>query len=59
MFILHWGSLGGNTINAFINRFFGKPKENSSFIFEVLFFVYYIILFLIIIAFSSFFKNSS
>ena len=53
---LHWGSLGGNTINAFINRFFGKPKENSSFIFEVLFFAYYIILFLIIIAFSSFLR---
>jgi len=53
---LHWRSLGGNTINALINRLFGKPKENSSYFFETLFFVYYIILFLIIIVFTSFLR---
>ena len=45
---LLWGSIGGNTINAFISRLKGKPKTGSSFFFELAFFVYYGPLFLII-----------
>ena len=35
---LAWGSLGGNTINAFLARLRGRPKSGSSFLFELLFF---------------------
>jgi AhpD family alkylhydroperoxidase len=45
---LLWGSIGGNTINGFIARLKGQGKEGSSAIFELLFFVYYGPLFLII-----------
>ena len=45
---LLWGSIGGNTINAFLSRLRGKPKAGSSLGFELLFFVYYGPLFLII-----------
>ena len=45
---LLWGSIGGNTINAFLSRLTGKAKAGSSFVFELLFFVYYGPLFLII-----------
>ena len=45
---LLWGSIGGNTINAFFSRLTGKPKAGSSFLFELLFVLYYGPLFLII-----------
>ena len=45
---LLWGSIGGNTINAFISRLKGRPKAGSSFFFELAFFIYYGPLFLII-----------
>lgn len=45
---LLWGSIGGNTINAFFSRLTGKAKAGSSFVFELIFFVYYGPLFLII-----------
>jgi len=45
---LLWGSIGGNTLNAFFSRLSGNAKEGSSFFFELLFFVYYGPLFLII-----------
>jgi len=45
---LLWGSIGGNTINGFLARLKGKPKQNSSFLFELFFFAYYGPLFLII-----------
>ena len=45
---LLWGSIGGNTINAFFARLTGKAKEGSSFLFELLFILYYGPLFLII-----------
>jgi AhpD family alkylhydroperoxidase len=45
---LLWGSIGGNTINAFLSRLKGRPKTGSSFVFEFFFFVYYGPLFLII-----------
>lgn len=45
---LLWGSIGGNTINAFLSRIVGKPKADSSALFELFFFIYYGPLFLII-----------
>ena len=45
---LLWGSIGGNTINAFFARLTGKAKTGSSLVFELVFFVYYGPLFLII-----------
>jgi len=45
---LLWGSIGGNTINAFISRLRGQAKKTSSFFFELLFFIYYGPLFAII-----------
>lgn len=45
---LLWGSIGGNTINAFFARLTGKPKAGSSFLFELVFILYYGPLFLII-----------
>ena len=45
---LLWGSLGGNTINGFLSRLKGQKKSGSSLLFEVLFFLYYGPLFLII-----------
>lgn len=45
---LLWGSIGGNTINALFARLTGKAKSGSSFFFELVFFVYYGPLFLII-----------
>ena len=45
---LLWGSIGGNTINAFVSRLRGKSKSDSSFLFELLFFVYYAPLFALI-----------
>jgi AhpD family alkylhydroperoxidase len=45
---LLWGSIGGNTINAFLSRLMGRPKQCSSAIFELLFVLYYGPLFVII-----------
>ena len=45
---LLWGSIGGNTINAFLSRLRGAPKAGSSVFFELLFFLYYGPLFLVI-----------
>ena len=45
---LLWGSIGGNTINAFFARLRGQAKRDSSFLFELIFFAYYGPLFLII-----------
>mmetsp|Transcript_6171 Transcript_6171/g.18490 ORF Transcript_6171/g.18490 Transcript_6171/m.18490 type:complete len:244 (-) Transcript_6171:194-925(-) len=46
---LLWGSLGGNTINSFIfGRLCCRPKARRSAVFELLFFLYYGDLFLII-----------
>lgn len=45
---LLWGSIGGNTINAFLSRLVGRPKKDSSALFELLFALYYGPLFLII-----------
>jgi len=45
---LLWGSIGGNTLNAFFSRLKGQPKTGSSFLFELVFFLYYGPLFLII-----------
>ena len=45
---LLWGSLGGNTVNALVSRLKGQSKPGSSFLFELLFFVYYGPLFLVI-----------
>ena len=45
---LLWGSIGGNTINAFFSRLTGKAKTGSSLVFELLFVLYYGPLFLII-----------
>ena len=45
---LTWGSVGGNTINALLSRLKGAPKDGSSPIFELAFFVYYAPLFLLI-----------
>lgn len=45
---LLWGSIGGNTINAFFARLTGKAKSGSSFVFELLFVLYYGPLFVII-----------
>ena len=45
---LLWGSVGGNTINAFLSRLVGKKKKGSSAVFELLFFIYYGPLFLVI-----------
>jgi AhpD family alkylhydroperoxidase len=47
LFLL-WGSIGGNTINAFFSRLAGNPKSGSSVLFELLFILYYGPLFLII-----------
>ena len=45
---LLWGSIGGNTLNALFSRLTGNPKDGSSVLFELIFFVYYGPLFLII-----------
>ena len=45
---LLWGSIGGNTINGFLARFKGQGRTDSNLIFEILFFVYYGPLFLLI-----------
>jgi len=45
---LAWGSIGGNTVNAFLSRLKGHPKTGSSVLFELIFFVYYGPLFLLI-----------
>lgn len=45
---LLWGSIGGNTLNAFFSRLKGQSKTGSSFLFETVFFLYYGPLFLII-----------
>mmetsp|Transcript_114976 Transcript_114976/g.245525 ORF Transcript_114976/g.245525 Transcript_114976/m.245525 type:complete len:251 (+) Transcript_114976:76-828(+) len=46
---LLWGSLGGNTINSFLwGRLCCTPKEGSNVLFELMFFLYYGILFLLI-----------
>jgi len=45
---LLWGSIGGNTINALLSRLKGNSKAGSSVFFELIFFVYYGPLFLII-----------
>ncbi len=45
---LAWGSLGGNTLNAFLSRLTGAPKTGSSVLFELVFFLYYGPLFLLI-----------
>lgn len=45
---LTWGSIGGNTLNAFLSRLRGAPKSGSSVLFELVFFVYYAPLFLLI-----------
>jgi AhpD family alkylhydroperoxidase len=45
---LLWGSLGGNTINSFFARLTGKSKTGSSFLFELVFILYYGPLFVII-----------
>lgn len=45
---LTWGSVGGNTLNAFLSRLKGAPKKGSSVLFELIFFVYYAPLFLLI-----------
>lgn len=43
---LFWGSTGGNTVNSFLfGRLSGKPKAGSFVLFEVLFFIYYCVLF--------------
>jgi len=46
---LLWGSLGGNTINAFLfGRVCCAPAQSSSLLFELIFFIYYGPLFLVI-----------
>lgn len=45
---LLWGSIGGNTINAFFSRLKGQSKTDSSVLFELVFVLYYGPLFLII-----------
>jgi AhpD family alkylhydroperoxidase len=45
---LAWGSLGGNTLNAFLSRLSGAKKTGSSVLFELVFFLYYSPLFLLI-----------
>ena len=45
---LLWGSIGGNTLNGFFARMAGRAKQDSSFLFELLFTLYYGPLFLII-----------
>ena len=45
---LLWGSIGGNTTNAFLSRLRGKPRAGSSFLFELIFFLYYAPLFALI-----------
>lgn len=46
---LLWGSIGGNTINSFLfGRLCCNPKEGSNVIFELVFFLYYGILFFLI-----------
>lgn len=45
---LLWGSLGGNTVNAFLARLRGRAKPGSSALFELVFFLYYGPLFLVI-----------
>jgi hypothetical protein len=45
---LLWGSIGGNTLNGFFARITGRAKSGSSFVFELLFTLYYGPLFLVI-----------
>jgi len=46
---LFWGSIGGNTINSFLfGRLICRPKRDSWILFELLFFLYYGPLFLLI-----------
>lgn len=46
---LHWGSIGGNTVNSFLfGRLRCKPKAGREPFFELLFFLYYGPLFLLI-----------
>ena len=45
---LLWGSIGGNTLNGFFARLAGRKKTGSSFLFELVFTVYYGPLFLVI-----------
>ncbi|MEC7985456.1 MAG: hypothetical protein VX278_09845 [Myxococcota bacterium] len=45
---LLWGSIGGNTINGFLARFKGQGRTDSNMGFELLFFLYYGPLFLLI-----------
>ena len=49
---LHWGSLGGNTINAFGSRLLGLPKEGSSILTELFVVLYYGSLYVIIVVVS-------
>lgn len=54
---LLWGSLGGNTINAFaFGRLCGKPQANSSFVFELVFFLWYGLLFGVIAVLNAMLK---
>ncbi|MBL6720393.1 MAG: carboxymuconolactone decarboxylase family protein [Planctomycetes bacterium] len=53
---LLWGSLGGNTVNALLARFRGQAKPGSSLLFELLFFVYYGPLFLVIAVLNAILK---
>ena len=45
---LLWGSVGGNTINGFAARLTGRAKPGSFALFELLFFIYYGPMFLVI-----------
>ena len=45
---LLWGSLGGNTLNGFLARLKGQGRSDSSFLFELIFTLFYGPLFLLI-----------
>lgn len=49
---LHWGSFGGNTINAFPSRVSGNKKEGSSLLLEVFMILYYGPLYIVIVVVS-------
>lgn len=49
---LHWGSYGGNTINAFPSRVAGDKKEGSSVLLELFTVLYYGPLYVVIIVVS-------
>jgi len=51
---LHWGSFGGNTLNALFSRLiYFSPKEGSNIILEVLFTWYYLPLYVLIMIASA------